>query len=184
MQRLQAGQDAAAAELFRRYAGRLIGLARSRLGKQIQQKVDAEDVLQSVLRSFFVRCPDLGPEVASWDSLWGLLTTITLRKCGRKLRYYRQARRDVGREAAADVASLAEWQALDREPAPPEVAQLTETVEQLLRAQDERGRQIIVLTLQGLDRTEVAAAVKSSRRTVERVLQRVRQQLLEPYLHC
>src|SRR6185295_15765908 len=55
MARLRTGDEAAAAEVFHRFTGRLIGLARRRLDHLVRPKVDAEDILQSVYRSFFRR---------------------------------------------------------------------------------------------------------------------------------
>ena len=55
MGRLGAGDDESARQLFCRFASRLIGLARIHLDRRIRQKVDPEDVLQSVYRSFFRR---------------------------------------------------------------------------------------------------------------------------------
>ena len=52
MARLRAGDNAAAAEVFRRFANRLIGLARTHLDARVRQKVDPEDVMQSALKSF------------------------------------------------------------------------------------------------------------------------------------
>jgi RNA polymerase sigma-70 factor, ECF subfamily len=51
--RWRSGDQQAAAELFRCYAGRLAALARSHLSRKIGQRLDAEDVVQSVYRSFF-----------------------------------------------------------------------------------------------------------------------------------
>src|SRR5690242_9456367 len=51
MARLRAGDDAAAAALFQRFATRLIALARGRLDGLVRRKVDPEDVVQSVFRS-------------------------------------------------------------------------------------------------------------------------------------
>src|SRR5262245_58097585 len=51
--RWRAGDQQAAAELFRRYASRLIALAQSRLSASMASRVDPEDVVQSVYRSFF-----------------------------------------------------------------------------------------------------------------------------------
>jgi DNA-directed RNA polymerase specialized sigma24 family protein len=47
--------EQAARENFDRFARRLIGLARTRLDRRIRQKIDPEDVVQSVFRSFFTR---------------------------------------------------------------------------------------------------------------------------------
>ena len=98
MARLRAGDNAAATEVFNRFTNRLIGLARSRLDRLIRQKVDPEDILQSVYRSFFRRHAQGRFDVASWDNLWGMLTVITLRKCMRQSERHHAASRDVSRE--------------------------------------------------------------------------------------
>src|SRR5438105_690572 len=54
-ERLRAGDEDAAARVFELYGRRLIGLARSRLHERLRGKVGPEDVLQSVLKSFFCR---------------------------------------------------------------------------------------------------------------------------------
>ena len=100
MGRLRSGEDGAAREVFIRFAGRLVGLARRHLDARLAVKVDPEDVVQSAYKSFFVRHRDGGLEVGSWDGLWGVLTVITLRKCADRAAYYRAEKRDVGREAA------------------------------------------------------------------------------------
>src|SRR5262249_58687579 len=82
MGRLRAGDQAAAAEVFRRFANRLIGLARTHLDRRLRQKVDPEDVMQSALKSFFVRHADGEFDLTGWDSLWSLLVGIPLRKGG------------------------------------------------------------------------------------------------------
>ena len=69
---LRNGDEAASAEVFERFTGRLIALARSRLDQRLQGKVEPEDVLQSVSRSFFVRQRDGKFSLDGWDSLWSL----------------------------------------------------------------------------------------------------------------
>ncbi len=122
MTRLRAGDDAAAAEVFRRFANRLIGLARTHLDGRIRQKVDPEDVMQSALKSFFVRHQGGQFDLAGWDSLWSMLVVITLRKCGHQIEHYRAACRDVQREqtplprVAEDSAPS--WEAIANDPTP------------------------------------------------------------------
>ena len=53
--RLRSGEDAAAREVFERFAGRLVALARRRFNRLLARKVDPEDVVQSAFKSFFVR---------------------------------------------------------------------------------------------------------------------------------
>src|SRR5262245_66516404 len=91
MDRLRSGEDAAAREVFGRFAARLVGLARRNLGGHLAVKVDPEDVVQSAYKSFFLRQRDGGLEVVSWDGLWGVLTMITVRKCADRAAYYQRS---------------------------------------------------------------------------------------------
>jgi len=70
----------AAAEVFHRYRCRLIGLARQNLDGRLQRKLGPEDVVQSVFRTVFRRLADGEFELGDWDSLWSLLTCVTVRK--------------------------------------------------------------------------------------------------------
>jgi RNA polymerase sigma-70 factor, ECF subfamily len=180
MTRLRAGDEAAAAEVFRRFTHRLIGLARARLDHLIRRKVDPEDILQSVYRTFFSRHAEGGFTLDSWDSLWGMLTVITVRKCDYRRKYFRAARRDVGREITvrAEADSTApEAAALARDPTPSEAARLAETVEMLMRELSGRERDMLGLSLQGYDVAEISGRVARTERTVQRVLKRVRERL-------
>jgi RNA polymerase sigma-70 factor (ECF subfamily) len=180
MRRLKAGDGDAARDVFQRYAHRLIGLARSRLGTLMRQKVDPEDVVQSVFKSFFVRQADGRIDLDDWNGLWAMLTVITLRKCGHRVEYFRAACRDVRREADRSPSpdeSGAAWEAVACEPTPSDAALLSETLEQLLQPLDERERQIAVMSLQGFTIVEIATEVKRSERTVQRVLDHVRKRL-------
>ncbi len=180
MARLRAGDDAAAAAVFDRFARRLVGLARVRLDARLRQKVDPDDVLQSVFRSFFLRHAEGQFTLRDWDSLWSLLTVITVRKCGRWAEHFLAAGRDVGREVAASSEgdeSGASWQALARDPTPDEVLALTELVERLMGGLDEREREVVSLHLQGCTVAEVCEQTGRPQRTVYRILDRVRDRL-------
>jgi RNA polymerase sigma-70 factor (ECF subfamily) len=180
MDRLRRGEAAAAGEIFRRFARRLIGLARQRLDRRVRQKVDAEDLVQSALKSFFCRYADGQYDLDDWDSLWSLLTVITLRKCGHRVRHFRAECRDVRRETpppSGENEAAAGWEAIAREPTPEEAARLAEAVEQLFRGLDAVDRRILELSLQGYKAGEVAEQVSVSKRTVYRLLERVKGRL-------
>ncbi len=169
MARLRARDDVAAAAIFNRFARRLIGLARARLDGRLRQKVDPDDVLQSVFRSFFLRHAEGQFTLQSWDSLWSLLTVITVRKCGAWADHFRAAGRDVGREVATSPAgdeAGAGWQALARDPTPSEVLALTELVELLMGGLDEGERLVASLHLQGYDVAEIVERTGRPQRTV------------------
>jgi RNA polymerase sigma-70 factor (ECF subfamily) len=184
--RLRAGDDDAATEVFNRFARRLIGLAHARLDQQVKRKDDPEDVVQSVYKSFFIRFAEGQFDLKSWDSLWSLLTVLTVRKCGQRIDYFHAARRDVRGEVPlspspaglSDHATRTPWEAIAREPTPAEAAILTELVEQVQRGLEPRHRAIVSLALQGHGPAEVSAQLGCSERTVRRVLERVREWLL------
>ena len=58
--RLQTRDDTAALELFERFAGQLIALARRRLAPGLGHKVDPESVVQSAFTSFIQRYLQIG----------------------------------------------------------------------------------------------------------------------------
>jgi RNA polymerase sigma-70 factor (ECF subfamily) len=177
--RLRSGDERAAAEVFGRFAHRLVGLARQKLGKTLRGKEEPEDVVQSALKSFYVRYAAGQYELASWDDLWGLLTRITANKCGHRIERYQAARRDVRREVAAPDAddSNRSWELLAREPTPSHAVLLAELIGELHRPLGERDRGILTLRLQGADVEAICAQLQCSERTVFRVLERIRRKL-------
>src|SRR5207249_4842300 len=126
MARLRVGDNDAATQVFNRFANRLIELARRRLNPQIRQKLDPEDVLQSVFRSFFAhQAAGQVTGLESWDNLWAWLVVITMRKCGRRIEYFHSASRDVQRELPeppADDDSSGDSGTSSDEPTPSEAA--------------------------------------------------------------
>jgi RNA polymerase sigma-70 factor (ECF subfamily) len=177
--RLQARDDTAARELFERFAHQLIELARRRCAPAFKDKVDPEDIVQSAYKSFFARYGANNLDLANWNSLWGLLTVITLRKCSERAAYYRAQCRDVSREVSASPGSDPgpRLEGLDREPTPFEAAVLEETVQQLLASLDADERPILELSLQGYSTREISERLGRVERTVRRVRERVRQRL-------
>jgi RNA polymerase sigma-70 factor (ECF subfamily) len=157
--------DPSSREAFEQFTRRLIGLARNHLHAQLQHKVDPEDVVQSAYKSFFLRYG--GDEIAAQplDSLWSLLSLITLRKCADRVRHFRADCRDLARETATGSDSEPEpWRdALGREPLPEHALALSETVERVLGELEPAERPII----------ELGRAERSVRRVRERVKRRL-----------
>ena len=178
--RLRHNDPAAAEEVFHHFVRRLVGLARTRLDSWLRQKVDPEDVAQSVFKSFFVRHAAGQFEVHSWDGLWGLLTTITLRKCGLLAEFWGAAKRNPRRETASplsDSDSAVHFEPMAREPTPSEVAMLTESVERLMNGLDERSRQVVHSWLDGNQVAAISTQLACSERMVYRIIKLARQRL-------
>src|SRR5262249_4250194 len=146
----------------------------------LRPKVDPEEVVQSVFRSFFRRHGEGHFDLDDWGSLWGLLARITARKCARKNARFRAPCRDVRKEASPPSEggeAAAGWLAGAREPTPEDAAVPLETVEQGMRGLAAHEREIVVLRLQGYSTAEVSAALDCTERKVQRVIGRVRQRL-------
>jgi RNA polymerase sigma-70 factor, ECF subfamily len=180
MARLRAGDEAAAREVFQRFVGKLIRLARGQFDAVLRRKVDPEDVVQSAYKSFFLRYGEGKLEVQDWGNLWGLLTMITLRKCLDRVEYYRAGCRDVQREAPAQPGTEGTapwWEAVAREPTPDEAAILVEIVEQLLRDLEAEERLVLEMSLQGYTTPEISERLGFAERSVRRLRERIRKRL-------
>ncbi len=177
--KLHDGQDEAAQELFGRFSHQLIALALRNINAGLRHKVDAEDVVQSAYKSFFDRYGDRKLEAPNWNSLWGLLTLITVRKCAERAAYHGADRRDPAKEVAPvrgdDRGSWME--PTGREPTPLEAAMLSETVEQLFAQLDEDERPVLELSLQGCTTREISERLGRAERTVRLLREGVRHRL-------
>jgi RNA polymerase sigma-70 factor (ECF subfamily) len=128
---LRGGDPGAAEALFDRYAVRLARLAEQHLSRKLAGRVDGEDVVQSVFRTFFHRCARGEFRIDSSAEVWRLLVRLTLRKARAQARRHLAARRDAGAEVPA-AGEFAE--AASREPGPAEAAELlVDHIEALLR---------------------------------------------------
>ena len=178
--KLRGGDDAAAREMFGRFAHQLIALALRHIDAGLRHKVDPEDVVQSVYKSFFVRYGDANNlDIVNWNSLWGLLTLITVRKCAERAAYHRAECRDAARELSPPrQEEPAPWlEPLGREPTPLEAAVLGETIEQLFAGLDEQERSVLELSLQGYTTREISDQLGRAERTVRLLREGVRHRL-------
>lgn len=158
-------------ELVERYSQRLLDLARRNLPERVRQRVDPEDVVQSVYRSFFQRLNEGRFSFEESGDVWRLLAAMTFQKVRRASRFHRQQRRDVRRELPLDAGGNAgncDHRAI--EAGPEDVAALYECLESLLTRLPAKYREIIVLRLEGDSLDQIARKVNRSRRTVFRAL--------------
>ena len=136
-------------------------------------------MVQSAYKSFFFRYGLGNLDAVNWNSLWGLMTLITVRKCAERAEYHRAERRDVAREASQpkDDGAAAWMESFGREPTPVEAAVLSETVEQLLAGLDVEERPILEMSLQGYSTREIGERLGRAERTVRLLREGVRRRL-------
>lgn len=175
VEQCRAGNDAAATELFNRYVTRLLAVARKRIGERMNSRLDPEDVVQSVFRSFFARLKNNEYRFDDDDDLSKLLVRITLHKTLRQIAHHRAARRDPNQEALQrDVSRNEILHLLADDPTPETVVAFVDQLDHFLARLSPEDQQILVLRLQGNSTEEIAQQLDTYDRKVRRVLERVR----------
>lgn len=174
MARLKEGESLAEYSLYGRYVRRLVALADSRLQAKLSSKLDPEDVVQSVFRSFFIGNSANKFSCTDWEGLWALLARITVRKCTRRAVRLATAKRDCNRE---ESAARIEWQLVSSYPTPEQAAEVTELIKQVLSSLDPPDQEILLLKLARYTNEEISERVGRSERTVYRKLLKIRSDL-------
>jgi DNA-directed RNA polymerase specialized sigma24 family protein len=171
LDRLQAGDHAAAQPLWEVYFQRLVALARARLQGAPRQAADEEDVALSAFDSF-CRGAAAGrfPQLADRADLWRLLVTITGHKAVDRLRHEHRLKR----HRPAEEVRLEE--VVGPEPTPAFAAQVAEECRWLLGLLGDAELEAVALwKMEGYSTSEIAARLGYVPRTVERKLHLIRQ---------
>jgi RNA polymerase sigma-70 factor (ECF subfamily) len=176
LDRLGAGDPRAAEELYACYADRLTHLARRHLSRKIASRLDSEDVVQSVFRTFFRRNSGGEFHIDSSDKIWRLLVKITLLKAGAKGRFHTAEMRDVRAET---VPAEDDWwlQVKARDPGPAEAAAFVDLIESLLRNRPPLFKEVLQMRLEGHGPTDIARQLGLSRQNVYHVLKQLQERL-------
>ncbi len=177
LRRFCGGDQDAATELYVRYARRLESLAESQTSAVLASRLDPEDIVQTVFRTFFRRVAEGQYDIPAGDELWKLFLVISLNKIRKKSSFHQAEKRNVrktvaggdfavpptGREAADETAFTT----------------LRLVVEEVLCQLSQAHRQMVELRIEGHQVSEIAEKTGCSKRSVERILQRFRSQLRE-----
>ncbi len=173
--RWRKGDQDAAKQLFDRYASRLVALARRQISQRLASRLDPEDVVQSVFRSFFCRVKAGKFRIEEQDDLGKLLVRITVNKTLRKVEYHRAAKRDPSQEVIqGDHASDDLLQVLDRDPTPEAVVAFVDQLDHFLNQLRPEERQILELRFQGYTNGEITKKLGIYDRKIRRLIERVR----------
>jgi RNA polymerase sigma-70 factor (ECF subfamily) len=176
---LVSGNEEVVSEFWREYAPSLERLASSRMAPALQRRLGAEDVVQSVCRTFLRRAREGEFQLDKSDDVWRLLCAITLTKVRQHARFHLRKRRGLNREVVLDANGDSQAPGLAdlapaREPTPAEAAAFADQMQHLLAALDDEERQLVQRKLDGQDSPAIAKAMNCSERTVRRLLAKVR----------
>jgi RNA polymerase sigma-70 factor (ECF subfamily) len=175
LRRARRGQGDASTEIYLRYAERLIGLVKAQSSGELARRVEPEEIVQSVFRTFFRRV-NLGHyDVPDGEEMWKLLLVISLNKVRAAGSFHRAAKRDVRRTSGGKSFDRAMESETGRDDLALRLLQIT--IEDVLRELPKAHRRIIELRIEGHEVNEIAAQVRRSKRSVERELQNFRTRL-------
>jgi RNA polymerase sigma-70 factor (ECF subfamily) len=167
--------ERAARELYDRYVDRLIGLARRRISQRLASRVDPEDIVQSVFRTFFGRLKAGQFHINDQDDLCKLLMRITVHKTLRQIAFHKAGKRDPSHETGQeDEAQERLLELLDRDPSPEAEVAFLDQLEHFMNGLGTQERQILELRLQGYSNEEIAEKLDIYDRKIRRVVERIR----------
>lgn len=174
IRRYRGGEDAAATSIYLRYARRLRALADPYCKGSLAGRFDADDVVQSVFRTFFEGVRREAYDVPAGGEIWGLLMVLALNKVRNLADYHRARKRDV-RQTTSLPDDPRRLLAKDGDAA----AFLRLVLDEQMAGLPEPNREIIRMRIEGYEIAEIAVGTGRSRRTVERVLQDFRGRLAQ-----
>lgn len=165
---IRAGDQDAASQLYDRYARRVFGLVKSKLGARLAASTEPDDIVQSVFRSVF-----RGMQAGNYDApegatLWNLLAVIAVRKLANRANHFSAQCRDVARNEPIENASLPTT--MDHA----SIAFLELCLRETLDELREFDREVLTLRIQNYSVDEISELTGRAKRSIERSLQNSR----------
>jgi RNA polymerase sigma factor (sigma-70 family) len=145
------------------------------LSDRFRGRVDAGDVVQDVLASWFRGVGQRRIRPNTPNEIWPLIVTITLFKVRKRIRKETAEIRDVRRTVVTDT----DWDLDDiRDPGPEEVKDVEDLIENVCSTLPENLRQVFQWTLEDCSVREIASRLDRSTKTIRAYMKRVREHLL------
>jgi RNA polymerase sigma-70 factor (ECF subfamily) len=181
---LRAGENMAVREFCDRYGGIMRAIADKHLSPKVKRRVEADDVVQSVFRTFFRRAKVGQFQLPDSDSLWRLLCAITLTKVREQVRFQGRAKRGLGREVSIDPQDSSDGSGFGLSqlgygpgPTPADAAEFADQFRLLIESLGEEEKQLVALKLDDMTNGQIAEKLGCSERTVRRLLKQVQVRL-------
>ncbi len=164
---LRRGDHASAEKLFSLYFSRLTSFAQRRMSSVSRATYDEEDAAISTFRVLFQKLSEGEyAELDDREALWHLIVKIATRKVNRRVEYESAAKRAHGKtQCHIEDAKIVD----------PTVPQIGLESERLLRMLGDCSlEQVAIWKLEGFTNDEIASKLNRTRRTVQRMLNLVR----------
>jgi RNA polymerase sigma-70 factor (ECF subfamily) len=169
------GDEDAARKLFDRYAEQLVLLARKRISQRLASRIDPEDIVQSVFRTFFHRAKQGQFHLDDPEDVVKLLARITVHKTFRQIAFHKRAKRDATAEAPrGDDAQDLLLKLVTGEPTPEEAAEFVDNLEHFFNRLKDEERRILEMRMESYSNVEIAKHLGITDRKIRRIMERVR----------
>ncbi|MDB4809960.1 sigma-70 family RNA polymerase sigma factor [bacterium] len=169
----ETASEDAAYQLHQRYSERLLALVRSQCSVSLRSRFDPEDVAQSVFRTIFRRSAHGEYVLPDSGDLWALLLVVCMNKVRSRATFHRAGKRSVERTVSLHHDILSP----DRRNSDTDLELLKMSIDEILSELPDRQQEIVRLRVLGSEIAEIAEISGRSLRTIERVLQRFRDEL-------
>jgi RNA polymerase sigma factor (sigma-70 family) len=183
LEQLKGGDPRAAQHLWDRYYGRLIALARKKLGDSSRRGMDENDVVQTAFTGFCLRAQAGGfPNLKDREGLWALLAVMTARAAANQRLHEGRLKRGSGRVGStAREEHSGEWQLMDvisQRPSAEDAAIFVAQLEHFMDSLDDPSDRLILLwKLEERTNPEIAKYLDCSLSAIERKLRSIRRRL-------
>jgi len=182
LENLVAGDQQAVEEFVSAFGPALERIAADKMSPALQRRVGADDIFQSVCRTFFRRAQGGQFSLPDRDSLWRLLCAITLNKVRLHARFHSAQKRGALRDSNEAVIPNAAQAATAV--TPEEAAEFADELAHLVESLGETEGRLLTLKMEGYSHAEIADKLTCTERTVGRLLLQVQSRLKELMSHA
>lgn len=162
----------AAYQFCERYMEKLMSLVERNLAERFSPRLDPQDVVQSVFRSWFTGAKEGRINPGSRDEVWNLLSVVALNKVRNKVKFHDAQCRAVSKTLSDEEAIIT-----IRDPGEEEREIFLDLVETARGRLDEMARQTLDLILQGNSVEQIATELGRTTKSVGRYKLKIREVL-------
>lgn len=159
------------AEVYRQCAPLLVALAKRRLGRYLQARIDPEDIVQNAFVALLQSGRSGVPQIQDADALQRMLSRVVVREIHHTAEYHRAQKRNIRR----DLGGNAVFAQVTESPTPLDATASADGFDRLFRHIPPGERQLVQLRLYGHRIADIARMTRRSRWTVRRALNRIGQ---------
>ena len=155
--------EGAATEFYARYMQKLMSLVERNLASRFGARIDPEDILQTVFRTWFRQAKEGRIDPGSQDEIWKLLSVIALNKVRNKVKFHDAQRRSVGRtQGNQNILGAVP------EPSADDATEFLDMVETAGQQMSDNARLTLQMILEGKSNQEIAAELGRTTKSVGR----------------